>query len=142
MSANEYGQGKSHTTGDSAVPKKVQEAAPAGLEEALPDKVCHKCPPTTSPVAEEGWDELGCVLGIVNGVNAVIGPPHRRQRIPVHLQDARPQRRRGLDRPQEDPGDPARERRARGAECYSQHWRQACDEVERCLASDWKYRSL
>jgi hypothetical protein len=85
---------------------------------------------------------LGCGLGLVNGVNAVTGPPHRRQRIPVHLQDARPQRRRGLDRPQEGPGDSARERRARGAECYSQHWRQACDEVERCLAMDWKCRSL
>ncbi|KAF2831894.1 hypothetical protein CC86DRAFT_451577 [Ophiobolus disseminans] len=39
MSANEYGQGKSHATGESAVPKSVQDAAPAGLEEALPDKV-------------------------------------------------------------------------------------------------------
>jgi hypothetical protein len=39
MSANEYGQGKSHAVGDSAVPKGVQDAAPKGLEEALPDKV-------------------------------------------------------------------------------------------------------
>lgn len=39
-STNSYGQGKSHTTGDSAVPKKVQEQAPSGLEEALPDSVC------------------------------------------------------------------------------------------------------
>ena len=40
MSANEYGQGKSHATGDSAVPGKVQEVAPKGVEEALPDEVC------------------------------------------------------------------------------------------------------
>jgi hypothetical protein len=39
MSTNEYGQGKSHAQGDSAVPKSVQDAAPKGLEEALPDKV-------------------------------------------------------------------------------------------------------
>ncbi|KAH4109284.1 hypothetical protein HBI23_105530 [Parastagonospora nodorum] len=39
MSANEYGQGKSHAQGESAVPKSVQDAAPKGLEEALPDKV-------------------------------------------------------------------------------------------------------
>jgi hypothetical protein len=38
-STNEYGQGKSHAQGDSAVPGKVQEAAPSGLEEALPDSV-------------------------------------------------------------------------------------------------------
>jgi hypothetical protein len=43
MSANEYGQGKSHATGDSAVPGKVQEVAPKGLEEALPDKVHSHC---------------------------------------------------------------------------------------------------
>ncbi|KAJ4990819.1 hypothetical protein SVAN01_03608 [Stagonosporopsis vannaccii] len=38
-STNSYGQGKSHTTGDSAVPNKVQEQAPSGLEEALPDSI-------------------------------------------------------------------------------------------------------
>ncbi|KAJ4320716.1 hypothetical protein N0V94_003246 [Neodidymelliopsis sp. IMI 364377] len=38
-STNEYGQGKSHAQGDSAVPGKIQEAAPSGLEEALPDSV-------------------------------------------------------------------------------------------------------
>ncbi|KAF3039635.1 hypothetical protein E8E11_006419 [Didymella keratinophila] len=38
-STNEYGQGKSHATGDSAVPKTVQDKAPSGLEEALPDSV-------------------------------------------------------------------------------------------------------
>jgi hypothetical protein len=39
MSVNEHGQGKSHAVGESAVPKSVQDAAPKGLEEALPDKV-------------------------------------------------------------------------------------------------------
>jgi hypothetical protein len=39
QSTNEYGQGKSHASGESKVPGKVQEAAPRGLEEALPDKV-------------------------------------------------------------------------------------------------------
>lgn len=39
MSVNEQGQGKSHAVGESAVPKSVQDAAPKGLEEALPDKV-------------------------------------------------------------------------------------------------------
>ncbi|KAG9201306.1 hypothetical protein B5807_10527 [Epicoccum nigrum] len=38
-STNEYGQGKSHATGESAVPNKVQDAAPSALEEALPDSV-------------------------------------------------------------------------------------------------------
>jgi hypothetical protein len=40
QSTNEHGQGASHATGQSKVPGKVQEAAPKGLEEALPDKVC------------------------------------------------------------------------------------------------------
>ncbi|KAK4115500.1 hypothetical protein N656DRAFT_795236 [Canariomyces notabilis] len=39
QSTNEYGQGKSHASGESKVPGKVQEAAPRGLEEALPDKL-------------------------------------------------------------------------------------------------------
>ncbi|KAL6163868.1 hypothetical protein ACJQWK_10390 [Exserohilum turcicum] len=39
-STNQHGQGASHATGDSAVPHKVQEAAPKGLEESLPDGVC------------------------------------------------------------------------------------------------------
>ncbi|KAF1922823.1 uncharacterized protein M421DRAFT_426448 [Didymella exigua CBS 183.55] len=38
-STNEYGQGKSHATSDSAVPGKMQEQAPSGLEEALPDSI-------------------------------------------------------------------------------------------------------
>lgn len=38
-SSNEYGQGKSHATGESAVPKSVQDAAPKGLEDALPEGV-------------------------------------------------------------------------------------------------------
>ena len=38
-SSNEYGQGKSHAQGESAVPGKIQEAAPSGLEEALPESV-------------------------------------------------------------------------------------------------------
>ncbi|KAL6163869.1 hypothetical protein ACJQWK_10390 [Exserohilum turcicum] len=38
-STNQHGQGASHATGDSAVPHKVQEAAPKGLEESLPDGV-------------------------------------------------------------------------------------------------------
>jgi hypothetical protein len=36
---NEHGQGKSHATGDSVVPNKVQEQAPKGLEEGLPNAV-------------------------------------------------------------------------------------------------------
>ncbi|KAL2017477.1 hypothetical protein VTK56DRAFT_2073 [Thermocarpiscus australiensis] len=38
-STNEYGQGQSHAAGESHVPGKVQEAAPKGVEEALPDKL-------------------------------------------------------------------------------------------------------
>lgn len=38
-STNQHGQGASHATGDSAVPKKVQEVAPKGLEDALPEGV-------------------------------------------------------------------------------------------------------
>jgi hypothetical protein len=40
-SSNEYGQGKSHAQGESAVPGKIQEVAPSGLEEALPDSVSY-----------------------------------------------------------------------------------------------------
>lgn len=36
---NEHGQGVSHAVGDSKVPEKVQEKAPQGLEESLPNKV-------------------------------------------------------------------------------------------------------
>ncbi|KAK3310043.1 uncharacterized protein B0T15DRAFT_481539 [Chaetomium strumarium] len=39
QSTNQHGQGASHATGHSKVPGKVQEAAPQGLEEALPDKL-------------------------------------------------------------------------------------------------------
>jgi hypothetical protein len=38
-SSNEYGQGKSHATGESAVPESVQKVAPKGLEENLPEGV-------------------------------------------------------------------------------------------------------
>jgi hypothetical protein len=47
MSVNEHGQGKSHAVGQSSVPKSVQDAAPKGLEEALPDKVCCHLPHIT-----------------------------------------------------------------------------------------------
>ncbi|KAL6704308.1 hypothetical protein ACN47E_008372 [Coniothyrium glycines] len=47
-STNDLGQGKSHATGDSAVPKKVQEIAPKGLEESLPEGIHPTAPhPTT-----------------------------------------------------------------------------------------------
>lgn len=36
---NEYGQGKSHASGDSVVPDKVQEQAPKGVEDKLPNAV-------------------------------------------------------------------------------------------------------
>jgi len=36
---NEHGQGVSHAVGDSKVPEKVQEKAPQGLEESLPNRV-------------------------------------------------------------------------------------------------------
>jgi hypothetical protein len=38
-SSNEYGQGKSHATGESAVPEGVQKVAPKGLEDSLPEGV-------------------------------------------------------------------------------------------------------
>ncbi|KAF1941444.1 hypothetical protein EJ02DRAFT_404423 [Clathrospora elynae] len=38
-STNQHGQGVSHASGDSVVPKKVQEAAPKGLEESLPESI-------------------------------------------------------------------------------------------------------
>jgi hypothetical protein len=37
---NQQGQGVSHASGDSAVPQKIQEKAPKGLEEKLPESVC------------------------------------------------------------------------------------------------------
>jgi len=46
------------------------------------------------------------------------GPSHRRRSKPIDQQDARSERRRGLDRAQEDPGDSPGERGARCAECY------------------------
>ena len=88
-STNEYGQGKSHATGESAVPNKVQDAAPSALEEALPDSVC------SIPVN----------LIDVRRLITSLGPPHRRQGRPVHLQDPRLERWRRLYCSQEDPGD-------------------------------------
>lgn len=38
-STNQHGQGVSHATGESAVPNKVQDVAPKGLEDALPEGV-------------------------------------------------------------------------------------------------------
>jgi hypothetical protein len=38
---NERGQGMSHATGDSKVPKPVQRKAPQGLEEKLPEAVSY-----------------------------------------------------------------------------------------------------
>ena len=38
-SVHDTGSSKSHATGDSIVPKAVQEAVPKGLEEALPNKI-------------------------------------------------------------------------------------------------------
>lgn len=37
---NNQGQGISHATGGSKVPDSVQQKAPKGVEEALPNKVC------------------------------------------------------------------------------------------------------
>lgn len=37
---NKHGQGVSHATDHSKVPGKVQQKAPQGLEESLPDSVC------------------------------------------------------------------------------------------------------
>jgi hypothetical protein len=45
---NQQGQGVSHATGDSSVPQKVQEKAPQGLEEKLPESVC-----LVDPIQEE-----------------------------------------------------------------------------------------
>jgi hypothetical protein len=56
------------------------------------------------------------------------GPPNPRHSFIKHRQDTRAQRRRGLDCAQEDSGDSARERGARGAQLHSQYWRQAGDE--------------
>jgi hypothetical protein len=61
-STNEYGQGKSHATGDSAVPKTVQDKAPSGLEEALPDSV-----------------RVVQLWHLRTKVNSNLGPPYRRQ---------------------------------------------------------------
>jgi hypothetical protein len=52
-SSNQYGQGKSHAQGDSAVPGKIQEAAPSGLEEALPDSVSY---PRSSTIMSDYTD--------------------------------------------------------------------------------------
>jgi hypothetical protein len=40
---NERGQGMSHATGPSKVPEGIARHVPKGLEEALPDSVCHPC---------------------------------------------------------------------------------------------------
>lgn len=106
MSTNEYGQGKSHAQGDSAVPKAVQDAAPKGLEEALPDKVWSHLPLPSHHIRPRH------VL-----MEYFLDPPHWRRSKPIDVQDARQERRRGLDCAEEGAGDFARERGARGAEC-------------------------
>lgn len=36
---NEYGQGKSHATGDSKVPEAAQKVLPQGVEESVPNTI-------------------------------------------------------------------------------------------------------
>jgi len=54
MSSNAQGQGTSHATGDSVVPGEVQEQAPKGLEESLPNTV-NAAPSNGQRVQTDCW---------------------------------------------------------------------------------------
>jgi hypothetical protein len=75
---NDQGQGISHASGDSKVPDKVQQQAPKGLEESLPDSVRYPSLPFSQAI----------FLPIANHCHS--GPRHRQ------LADARQGRRRRL----------------------------------------------
>jgi len=97
----------SHASGDSKVPQAVQDKAPKGVEESLPDSVR--------------------IIAIVRLLDVYIlmpttGSPHRGQRRPWYL--PRQGRRGCFHRPPEDPGGSAGEGGAHGAQRHPRHWRQ------------------
>lgn len=72
---------KSHATGASKVPGKVQEKVPKDVEDSLPDSVSSCLP--------------ACVY--VGLLTVELDPPYRPECRPIHQQDSRKGRRRGVD---------------------------------------------
>ncbi|KAJ4362382.1 hypothetical protein N0V83_010475 [Neocucurbitaria cava] len=81
-SSNEYGQGKSHATGESAVPNKVQEAAPKGLEDALPEGV--------HPTGSNPNDQSTNKTHAKDGGDASIVPKKIQEKLPESVERAVP----------------------------------------------------
>ncbi|KAH6869536.1 hypothetical protein B0T10DRAFT_568844 [Thelonectria olida] len=81
LNQNERGQGISHAAGDSKVPGKVQEEAPQGLEERLPDSV-HP----TEPKAGESTMKTHAK----DGGNASIVPKKLQEVLPEGVERAVP----------------------------------------------------
>ncbi|OCL12070.1 hypothetical protein AOQ84DRAFT_312819 [Glonium stellatum] len=75
---NESGQGVSHATGDSKVPGKVQEKAPQGLEESLPNKL------------HDTGSGTGRQTHAKDGGNASIVPKGIQKAVPEKLERALP----------------------------------------------------
>ncbi|KAK4122226.1 hypothetical protein N657DRAFT_575796 [Parathielavia appendiculata] len=81
QSTNEYGQGKSHATGESKVPGKVQQAAPEGLEKALPDSI--------HPTGKEPGQSTHKTHAKDDG-NASIVPKKLQEKLPESVERAVP----------------------------------------------------
>ncbi|CAO2655220.1 Nn.00g102840.m01.CDS01 [Neocucurbitaria sp. VM-36] len=81
-SSNEYGQGKSHATGESAVPNKVQDVAPKGLEDALPEGV--------HPTGSNPNDQSTNQTHAKDGGDASIVPKKIQEKLPESVERAVP----------------------------------------------------
>ncbi|KAH7371194.1 hypothetical protein BKA66DRAFT_572932 [Pyrenochaeta sp. MPI-SDFR-AT-0127] len=79
-SSNNHGQGKSHASGESAVPNKIQQAAPKGLEESLP-KGFH---PTSSNPNNQSTNQTHAK----DGGDASIVPKKIQEKLPESIERA------------------------------------------------------
>ncbi|KAK5989620.1 hypothetical protein PT974_07874 [Cladobotryum mycophilum] len=78
---NERGQGVSHATGESQVPTAVQERAPQGLEESLPDSI--------HPTGSEPGQSTNKTHA-KDGGNASIVPKKLQEKLPESVERAVP----------------------------------------------------
>lgn len=117
---NQHGQGASHAAGDSKVPAKIQEQAPASLEKNLPNKVCRVEIPNLSP-------PFPILIPIPTQLNSTQltpthPPPPQDPRHgllnprPANPHQPRQRRRQSLHCAAEAAGEATREYRARGSE--------------------------
>ncbi|KAK4624761.1 hypothetical protein CLAFUW4_05731 [Fulvia fulva] len=80
-STNEHGQDKSHAIDDSAVPGKVQEAAPKGLEDSPPESV--------HPTGNKGDQSTNKSHALGGGEESVV-PQKIQEKLPESVERAVP----------------------------------------------------